>query len=70
MSKIRTNVSINRKVWEKAREHEINVSNFLEIKLREYIALIEGSLKDENTSKNMERPGRNLNPSPKLDRLG
>ena len=37
------NFSINKKVWEKAKEHEINISNFLEIKLREYIALIEGS---------------------------
>ena len=42
MIRLWTNVSINKKVWEKAREHEINVSNFLEIKLREYIALIEG----------------------------
>ncbi len=37
-----TSVRINEEVLKKAREHEINVSAFLEIRLREYLALIEG----------------------------
>jgi len=62
MKKIRTNVTLNEDVFKKAKKYNIIISSFLEIKLREYIALIEG--------KKVERPGWNLNPSPELDRLG
>ena len=42
MTKQRINLSVNKKVIQKAREHDINLSAFLEIRLREYLALIEG----------------------------
>ena len=42
MTKTRTSVTIDKDLLKKAREMEINVSALLEIRLREYIALIEG----------------------------
>ena len=50
----------------KARNHGLVISRFLENKLREYFTFIDVV---SNVEKN-ERPGRNLNPSPELDRLG
>ena len=43
-----------------------SISSFLDIELRRYLALIEGN----SSKKQRLRPGRDLNPSPKLDRLG
>ncbi len=51
MPKKMTSVRINEEVLRKAREHEINVSAFLEIKLREYLALIEGEGRNCSSSK-------------------
>ena len=42
MKKIRTNVTLNEDVFKKAKKYNIIISSFLEIRLREYIALIEG----------------------------
>ena len=43
MKKVRTNVSISKNVLERARKHNIIISSFLEIKLVEYLALLEGN---------------------------
>ena len=42
MAKIRTTITINKDLLKKAKEHSISISSFLDIKLREYLALIEG----------------------------
>ena len=55
MVKIRTSVTIDEEVLKKAREMEINVSAFLEIKLREYIALIEMGKEKRKIGKNNTR---------------
>lgn len=41
MSKIRTTITISPNLLEKAKEHGISISSFLDIELRRYIALIE-----------------------------
>ena len=41
-------VTINKNVLEKARKHNINISSFLEIRLNEYIALLEGKVQKSN----------------------
>ena len=43
MTKIRTTITISKDLLNKAREHEISISSFLDIELRRYIALIEGN---------------------------
>ena len=39
--KIRTNITLNDDIFYKAKKYNIILSSFLEIKLREYIAIIE-----------------------------
>ncbi len=39
--KVRTNITINKNLLEKAREHDICISSFLDIELRRYLSLIE-----------------------------
>ena len=84
MNKVRTTITINKDLLDKAKSHNISISSFLDIELRRYIAFIEGNqgykshnpnqvsgtTTKDNQSKNVKRPGRNLNPSPELDRLG
>ena len=76
MKKKPLNLSINDNLIDSARKHGINLSAFLEIKLQEHLALIEEkqSFYHNNNnnvvSREIKRPGRNSNPSPKLDRLG
>ena len=73
MEKVRTNVSISKDVLEKARKHNIIISSFLEIKLVEYLALLEGkalnqqevfgtafSKKDVECGRRDSNPGRGL----------
>ncbi len=43
MTKQKLTLSVNQNVVKKARKHDINISTFLEIRLNEYIALLEGS---------------------------
>lgn len=43
MAKKMTSVRIQEEVLDKAKEYGVNVSAFLEIRLREYIAMIEGT---------------------------
>jgi hypothetical protein len=43
MSKQKLTLSVNQNVVKKAREHDINISTFLEIRLNEYISLLEGN---------------------------
>ena len=47
MEKVRTNVTLNEDVFKKAKKYNIIISSFLEIKLREYIALIEGKTQNQ-----------------------
>lgn len=42
MAKYKLTLSVNEDVVKRAREHGINISAFLEIKLEEYLALIHG----------------------------
>jgi len=61
MTKRMTSMRIDEDVLKKAKEYGINVSAFLEIKLREYIALIEG--KQNNLSSSpppQESQGQNI----------
>ena len=51
MSKYNLTVTINKKLLEKARKHKINISSFLEIRLNEYIALLEGNTKNYDYDK-------------------
>ena len=41
MGKVRTTINVDGIVIRKAKEYNINISAFLEIRLREYLALIE-----------------------------
>ena len=50
MTKKRLNLTINEDLVNKAREYGINLSSFLEIKLREYIAMLELSQSSYNES--------------------
>ncbi len=52
MAKARTCITIDGDLLKKAREIELNIFAFLEIKLREYIALIEGK---DNCCKNVRK---------------
>ena len=54
MSKKKLTLSINDKLINEARKNEINLSSFLEIKLREYLALIEGNI-HQNESNGLSR---------------
>ena len=42
MTKIRTTITVDKELLEKARKQNISISGFIDIKLREYLALIEG----------------------------
>ena len=75
MEKVRTNVSISKNVLEKARKHNIIISSFLEIKLVEYLALIEGKTQNSEevfrprfSKKGGECGRRELNPGRGLGR--
>ena len=41
MPKTRTTITISKDLLKKARENEVNISAFLDIELRRYLALIE-----------------------------
>lgn len=45
MKKVRTSITISGDLVEKAREYNVNISSFLDIELRKYIAFIEGKAK-------------------------
>ena len=50
MTNQRVNLSVNENaIQKKAREHDIKLHSFLEIKLREYLALMEGNSSYEGT---------------------
>ena len=62
--------SINVDILKKARKYDVNISSFLEVRLREYIALIEGKSiinthperqNSARKTKNEERTCRDLN---------
>ena len=60
MPKHKLTLSVNEDLVKRAREHGINISAFLEIKLQEHLALLHGkryNRKDKWT-------GRDLNPRP------
>ena len=42
MPKTRTTITISKDLLKKARENEVNISSFVDIELRRFIALIEG----------------------------
>jgi len=56
MNKKALNLSVDENLVNKARSHQINLSSFFEVKLREYLALIKGN--------NGEWVHRDLNPGP------
>ncbi len=59
MTKTRTSVTIDKDLLKKAHEMEINVSALLEIRLREYIALIEGKTANNKNSAPPSSPQNN-----------
>ncbi len=42
MPKTRTTITISRDLLKKARDNEVNISSFVDIELRRFLALIEG----------------------------
>ena len=50
MSKVRTTITIDRDLLEKAREMHIPISGFIDIELRRYLALIEGRVSTKEDS--------------------
>ncbi len=47
MSKTRTTITISKDLLKKAREKEINISSFVDIELRRYIALIDSGVSNK-----------------------
>ncbi len=60
MPKHKLTLSVNEDVVKRAREHGINISAFLEIKLEEHLALIHG----KRYNKSDKWTERDLNPRP------
>jgi predicted DNA-binding ribbon-helix-helix protein len=68
MTKRKLTLTINEDLLGKARYNDINLSSFLEIELRRYLALIQG--KSLSVLKKEQECGRrDLNPSFKLGKL-
>jgi len=67
MAKKPLNVLIEADLIQKARDHGLIIGKFLENKLQEYFSFIDAV---DMVDKKMKRPGRDSDPSPKLDRLG
>ncbi len=40
--KVRTNITIDKELLEKSKKNNVSISGFVDIKLREYLALLEG----------------------------
>ena len=70
MAKKPLNLLVDEDLVKKARDHGLVISRFLENKLQEYFSFIEAVSYHKNKVENKERPSRDLNPSPELDRLG
>ena len=64
MSKYKLTLSVDKELVEKAKELNISISTFLEIRLRDYMALIQES----NGNSAVQRTCRDLNPSQRLRR--
>jgi hypothetical protein len=69
MPKTRTTITISKDLLEKARKKEINISSFLDIELRRYLAFIEGNVSSSTSSDNSKCGCRDLDPSYKLGKL-
>ena len=55
MSKTRTTITISRDLLKKARENEVNISSFVDIELRRFIALIEGKTINDSSHSGREK---------------
>ena len=70
MSKVRTTITLDKAVVSRAKELEINISSFTEMKLIEYIAHKEKVINESETNfdksyfKNNKWTERDLNPRP------
>jgi hypothetical protein len=65
MTKQKLTLAIDQNLLKKVKDYDINISSFLEIRLREYIAVVEGV-----SVNNGDKCGRrDLNPSFKLGKL-
>ncbi len=64
MVKQNLTLTVNKNLIKKARKHDMNISSFLEIRLREYIALDDDIVKREK----VKRTYGDLNPSIRLRR--
>ena len=65
MNKVRTSITIDKELLDRARKQNVGISSFLDIELRRYLAIIEGkyivknskcSRRDSNPSLRLERP--------------
>jgi hypothetical protein len=54
MDKVKVNILLDREIREKCREYGINISAFTEIKLREYISIIDGDSKSNKCQPNTQ----------------
>ena len=64
MSKIRTTITIDKDLLNKAKKHRVSISSFLDIELRRYLALIEGKSNVNQYDKKDKWTCRDLNPRP------
>ena len=64
MNKIRTTITIDKELLDKAKQHRVSISSFLDIELRRYLALIEGKSNTYQNEKKDEWTCRDLNPRP------
>jgi post-segregation antitoxin (ccd killing protein) len=55
MPKTRTTITISKDLLKKAREKEVNISSFVDIELRRYLALTEGKIHSETEQDGLGR---------------
>ena len=72
MPKKRINLTVDEDLFREAKEKGINISSFLEIKLREYLALIEGmgsEVFEPSTSASSRRRHNHLDYEPLISKI-
>lgn len=55
MPKTRTTITISKNLLKKAREQEVNISSFVDIELRRFLALIEGKTINDSSHSGREK---------------
>jgi hypothetical protein len=55
MPKTRTTITISKDLLKKARDNEVNISSFVDIELRRFLALIEGKTINDSSYSGKEK---------------